>query len=59
MCDISEAQFREPLIQTTVPDRPWQKVGYLSGQERHIFIAFMLIVDYFSRYTEIARVRVT
>ena len=43
----------EPLIPSQLPDRPWQKVRTdlfeLKGQ------SYLLVIDYFSRYVEIAK----
>lgn len=50
-------QYREPLIQTTVPEWPWQKVGMdLFEWSKK---TYLLIVDYFSHYIEVAELRVT
>ena len=42
----------EPLMKSTFPDRPWQKVGsdlfQLNGKD------YILVVDYYSRYIEVA-----
>ena len=43
----------EPVIPSELPDRPWQKLAAdlfeLKGQ------TFLLVVDYFSRYVEVAK----
>lgn len=57
MCPRYRIQYREPLIQSQVPDRPWQKVGMdLFEWENK---TYLLITDYFSRYIEVAELKVT
>ena len=44
---------REPLMPSECPERPWQKLGadlFVLGKE-----TYLLIIDYFSRYVEIAQ----
>ena len=47
----------EPMMASELPDRPWQKVGsdffYFRGQ------TYLLVVDYFSRFIEIAKLTST
>ncbi|XP_060064739.1 uncharacterized protein K02A2.6-like [Ylistrum balloti] len=47
----------EPLMPTDFPDRPWQKLGsdlfYWKG------VNYLLVIDYFSRYIEIAKLSST
>lgn len=46
------AEHREPLLTTSVPERPWQRVGTdLFFWEKN---TYLLVVDYFSRYIEVA-----
>lgn len=57
ICLRHRTQYREPLIQSTVPDQPWQKVGIdlFEWSKKN----YLLIVDYFSRYIEVAELKVT
>ena len=45
----SQSSKARPLIPSTLPELPWQKVS-LSGKRDNL-----LVVDYFSRYIEIAK----
>lgn len=55
-CSQHRAEYREPLLTTPVPKRPWQRVGTdLFFWEKE---SYLLIVDYFSRYIEVARLNV-
>ena len=51
-CRKCSNQRREPLIPTSLPKLPWQQVAtdLFELQSRH----FLLIVDYYSRYIEVA-----
>lgn len=56
-CQIHQVPHREPMRSTPTPDRPWQRVGTdLFTWKGH---TYLLIVDYFSRYIEIARLTIT
>lgn len=56
ICSQHRAEQREPLLTTAVQERPWQRV------ETDLFCwensTYLLIVDYFSRYIEVAHLRV-
>lgn len=43
----------EPMISTTLPDYPWQKVGADLFQIKTD--QYILVVDYFSRYPEVMK----
>lgn len=52
-CCKERQNYREPLMPSDYPDRPWQRLGAdlfsLRGE------SYLLVVDYASRYVEIAR----
>ena len=55
-CARDAKPAREPLIPTSLPSYPWQKVAAiftLKGQE------YLVIVDYFSRYSEVQKLKST
>lgn len=45
-------QKKEPLITKQLPQRPWQKTG--AGICEHARKNYLVVIDYFSRYLEIA-----
>ena len=56
-CSRESIPHKEPLIPTTLPDYPWQKVA--TDLFTHKGDTYIVIVDYFSRYPEICRVQPT
>lgn len=56
-CQKHRSQLKEPLLPTPLPGRPWQRVGMdlFEWSKR----AYLLIIDYFSRYIEIAELKST
>ncbi|KAL0174321.1 hypothetical protein M9458_030289 [Cirrhinus mrigala] len=55
-CSQHRAEHRGPLLTTPVSERPWQRVGTdLFFWEK---TTYLLVVDYFSRYIEVARLNV-
>ena len=56
-CCKAQTQRSEPLIPSSLPELPWQKVATdLLEWRKH---TYLLIVDYFSRFIEIARLNRT
>ena len=51
VCAIHKAERKEPLLPSSTPKRPWERLGMdlfeLQGE------TYLLVVDYFSRWTEI------
>ncbi|KAK1904365.1 putative protein K02A2.6, partial [Dissostichus eleginoides] len=55
-CSQHRADQREPLLTTPVQEKPWQRVGTdLFFWEKK---TYLLIVDYFSRYIEVAQLNI-
>jgi hypothetical protein len=55
-CQFQKPQF-QPLLGTTLPDTPWQKVGTDLFEWKQV--NYILIVDYYSRFIEIAKLSST
>lgn len=56
-CCRDQRQRHQPLIPSPLPELPWQKVATdLFEWKQH---TYLLIVDYYSRYIEIARLKST
>ena len=56
-CCKFRSQRAEPLLPTTLPDLPWQKVGTDLFEWKKS--NYLLLVDYYSRWIEIARIERT
>ena len=52
-CCKNQEQFAEPLITTSFPKLPWQRVGTDLFENKGT--QYVLVIDYFSRYIEIAK----
>ena len=56
-CTCDATPNKEPLMPTSLPDHPWQKVGSdlfaLKGAN------YLIVVDYFSRYPEVVQLKST
>lgn len=56
ICSQHRAEHREPLLTSPVQERPWQRVSTdLFFWEKD---TYLLIVDYFSRYIEVAHLNI-
>ena len=57
VCAKERPEQREPLLPSSFPDRPWERVGSdLFEFDRHHYI---LVVDYYSRWVEIRHLETT
>ena len=56
-CSKEKVQRKEPLMPSTLPDYPWQRIGTdlftLDGT------TYLLTTDYFSRYPEVIKLTTT
>ena len=56
-CNKNKSQRPEPLITSTFPELPWQKLG------TDIFTwkgaSYLIVIDYYSRYVEMAKLKAT
>jgi len=57
ICSKHKQQSTEPQKQTPFPDYPWQKVATDLFEWKKI--TYVLVVDYYSRYTEVCSLRST
>ena len=57
VCSMYRSQKAEPLMPTTFPDRPWQKVGTDIFEWKKC--SYLLVIDYYSRYIEVAKLTST
>ena len=56
-CCTNKLQRAQPLVPSQLPDLPWQKVGTDLFEWRNKY--FLLIIDYYSWYIEIAKLSQT
>ncbi|XP_037528656.2 uncharacterized protein K02A2.6-like [Rhipicephalus sanguineus] len=56
-CATKRVQRAEPLLPTVTPSRPWERVGV--DIFHHEGADYLLLVDYYSRYTEVLSLRST
>ena len=57
VCSKYRLQKAEPLMPTSFPDRPWQKVGIDIFEWKKS--TYLLAIDYYSRYIEVAKLTST
>ena len=55
-CQFQRPRF-QPLCPSELPDTPWQKVGTDLFERKQV--SYLLVVDYYSRYIEIAKLSST
>ena len=51
---MNQTQKTEPMMPSTFPELPWQKVGMDLFEWQKL--AYLILVDYYSRFIEIAKV---
>ena len=56
-CCKTQTQYAEPMISTQFPTLPWQRVG--TDLFEYKGMHYLLVIDYFSRYIEIANLSST
>ena len=56
-CAKDASQWREPLKVSPLPEYPWQVIGTDLFEFKRVH--YILVVDYFSRYPEIIKLRIT
>lgn len=52
-CAINRPETKEPLMTSSLPDRPWQRLG--SDLFHHQGHTYVIVVDYYSRWVEIKK----
>ena len=57
ICCMQKLQHSEPLLTSPLPDHPWQKVATDLFEWRNC--SYVLVVDYYSRYIELAKLSST
>jgi len=57
VCAQHQTPHKEPMITTSLPDHPWQKLG--SDLFELKSSQYLLVVDYFSRFVEISKLSFT
>jgi transposase InsO family protein len=57
VCCEHQQQHPEPLIPSPLPSRPWEKIGTDLFEWKKV--DYLLVVDYYSRYIEIAKLTST
>ena len=58
-CSRHASKPREPMIISEIPKYPWQKVGSDLFEIKEQTYMYVVLVDYFSRYLEVAKLSST